>query len=346
MKASRLALMCATILSIASIAQGISAVLVTDDAGMRALAESDERGLIRGTVSSVDSKQYGGGPLVVYLHFAGVKNDHVFAAITDPTPWQDLYRHDLSGLVGKMVEIMSKAAEKDSGQIYFGTSYYPDFRVIEAGVGSPKIASPAHSGKSHGDDIDAGMIVKLETLGNDGNMLAQEELGAIYFGGYGTIERDYKKSVFWFEKAVDQNKSVMGNTFLARMYENGWGVEQDSVLASGYYQNIALSPGNLPLKKAIEPEWIEVHREKKVLSRFDNHVEYADAESRMHPGRHSYSDPDAAYMKAIISAAAIAALTQGDPKSQLCVNGPRLQARRVFNSSSGQWLTPVTWECR
>jgi hypothetical protein len=46
MKASRLALIFASILSIASIAQGISAVLVTDDAGMRALAESDNRGLI------------------------------------------------------------------------------------------------------------------------------------------------------------------------------------------------------------------------------------------------------------------------------------------------------------
>jgi hypothetical protein len=75
------------------------------------------------------------------------------------------------------------------------------------------------------------------------------------------------------------------------MYENGWGVDQDSVLASGYYQNIKLSPGNLRLKKAIEPEWIKVQTEKKVLSRFNNHVEYADAESRLHPAGHSVPDP-------------------------------------------------------
>jgi hypothetical protein len=67
MKASSLALVFATILSFASIAQAISVVLVTDDAGMHALADSDERGLIPGTVSSVESKQYGGGPSFIYI---------------------------------------------------------------------------------------------------------------------------------------------------------------------------------------------------------------------------------------------------------------------------------------
>jgi TPR repeat protein len=203
--------------------------------------------------------------------------------------------------------------------------------VIESGSGSPEIsmmpsgsASSAHSGTRERHGIGAATIAKLESLGSDGNMLAQEELGAIYFAGYGWIERDYKKAVFWFQKAVDQNKSVMANTFLARMYENGWGVEQDSVLASGCYQDIELSSDNLPLKKAITPEWIEVQREKKLLSRFDNHQDYVDAESRMHPARHSFSDPNAAYMKELISSEVIAALIlpQPDPKSRPCVNRP------------------------
>jgi hypothetical protein len=61
----------------------------------------------------------------------------------------------------------------------------------------------------------------------------------------------------------------------------------------------------------------------------------------------SFSDPDAAYMKVIISAEVIAALIhpQPDPRSRPCVNGPHLQEHRIFNSDSGQWLTPVTWEC-
>jgi hypothetical protein len=191
MKASSLALVFATILSIASLAQAISVVLVTDDAGMSALADSDVDALIRGTVSSVESKKYGGGPPVVYLHFAGVKNDHVFAGISDPTPWQGLYGRDLSGLVGKTVEIMSKAAEKDSGQIHFGTSFYSDFRVVESGSGSTETASipaapsgsasSANSDTGKGRSIDAGTIAKLEKLGNDGNMQAQEELGSHLF---------------------------------------------------------------------------------------------------------------------------------------------------------------------
>jgi hypothetical protein len=60
MKASRPALMLVTILSMASIAQAISVVLVTDDAGMRAVVDSDEDALIRGTVSSVKSIPDGG----------------------------------------------------------------------------------------------------------------------------------------------------------------------------------------------------------------------------------------------------------------------------------------------
>jgi hypothetical protein len=301
MKVTRLALTFVTILSIvsiASIAQAISVVLVTDDAGMHALADSDNRGLIRGTVSSVDSKQYGGGPPVVYLHFAGVKNDHVFAAITDPMPWQNVYGRDLSGFVGKTVEIMSKAAEEDSGKIHFGTAFYSDLRVVESGSKSPETASipaapsgsasSATSGTSKGHSTDAGTIAKLEKMGNDGNMEAQEELGSIYLAGYGTIAKDSKKAVFWFQKAVDQNNSPTANMLLARMYENGWGVDQDTDLAFGYYENIERSPGNQALKKAIAPEWTKVQKEKQASSEASSHVDYVDAAGKLHPAGASY----------------------------------------------------------
>src|ERR1700719_2925914 len=170
--------MFATILSLASIAQAISVVLVTDDAGVRAWADSEEDALIRGTVSSVESKrgilegpsgkQYAGGPPYIILHFAGVKNDHVYAAITDPTPYQHLYGQDLSGLVGKTVEMMSKAGE-ENGKIYFSDK---TFRVIESGSVSTETASNpaapsgsasvANSATSKVPSIDAGTIAKLE----------------------------------------------------------------------------------------------------------------------------------------------------------------------------------------
>jgi hypothetical protein len=117
MKAARFVLMFATMLSVASIARAISVVLVTDDAGMSALADSDDDALIRGTVSSVKSIPDGGRTPTVEIHFAGVKNDHVYAAITDPTPWQYLYGQDLSGLVGKTIEMVSKAIDRN-GKIY------------------------------------------------------------------------------------------------------------------------------------------------------------------------------------------------------------------------------------
>jgi hypothetical protein len=336
MKAARFALMFATMLSIASIARAISVVLVTDDAGMSVLADSDDDALIRGTVSSVKSIPDGGRTPSVEVHFAGVKNDYVYAAITDPTPWQYLYGEDLSGLVGKTIEMVSKAIDRN-GKIYFATA--SEFRVIESGSGSPEAAS--------NDYGDAATIAKLESLGNDGNMLAREELGAIYFTGYGTIARDYKKSVFWLQKSVDQNHSMMANAFLARMYEYGWGVDQDSVLASGYYQDIEFSEGNAILKKAIAAEWIKVQNEKHALSGFNNHEEYVDAESRLRPARHSASAPGVPYMKVTISAKVIAALIFLSPgsKSQPCVNAPRLEERPIFDSASGQWLYPVTWVC-
>jgi hypothetical protein len=52
------------------------------------------------------------------------------------------------------------------------------------------------------------------------------------------------------------------------MYEYGWGVDQDSVLASGYYQNIELSADNASLTKATGPECIKVDKEKNALSHF------------------------------------------------------------------------------
>jgi hypothetical protein len=139
-------------------------------------------------------------------------------------------------------------------------------------------------------------------------MQAQEELGSIYFAEYGTIPKDYKKAVFWFQKAVDQNNSLMANMFLARMYENGWGVGRDSVLAFGYYENVELSPGNQPLKKAIAPEWTKVQKEKQASSEASNHVDYVDAAGKLHPAgasyphSHSVSDPGVNAMVAIISA--------------------------------------------
>jgi hypothetical protein len=103
----------------------------------------------------------------------------------------------------------------------------------------------------------------------------------------------------------------------------------------------------LPLKKAIEPEWIKVEKELKVLSKFNNHEEYVDAESRLHPAATDTEYSGGTYMKVTISPEVVATvILHPNAKSQTCVNGPHLQEHRVVDANSGESLTPVTWECQ
>jgi hypothetical protein len=61
------------VMTIAAISQAFSTVLVTDEAGMRALAHSVHRASIRGKVASISTKYYGDHRHDVYLHFEGSK---------------------------------------------------------------------------------------------------------------------------------------------------------------------------------------------------------------------------------------------------------------------------------
>jgi hypothetical protein len=76
--------------------------------------------------------------------------------------------------------------------------------------------------------------------------------------------------------------------FLARMYENGWGVDRNSDRAFDYYENVERSSGNQALKKAIAPEWTKVQKEKQASTEANSHVDYVDAEGKLHPTGASY----------------------------------------------------------
>jgi len=52
------------------------------------------------------------------------------------------------------------------------------------------------------------------------------------------LSPDYKKSVFWLTKAAEQDH-LEAQVYLGRLFENGYGVEQDDALASYWYHKAA-----------------------------------------------------------------------------------------------------------
>lgn len=139
MRTKSLAMTLLVILGSAAISEAFSTVLVTDEAGMRALAGSDRRASIRGKVASISTKYYGAHRYDVYLHFEGVKDDRVIALIA-PDAFEDTYGVNLVGLVGKTVEITSRAQVESNGQILFSATIWPEFKVLDSGPGLPKVA--------------------------------------------------------------------------------------------------------------------------------------------------------------------------------------------------------------
>jgi len=80
---------------------------------------------------------------------------------------------------------------------------------------------------SHGNYREA---VKLwKKAANQGNAVAQYELGVAYTYG-GGVKQNYFKAVKWFKKAADQGYAQAQN-YLGNMYKHGQGVEQNYVKA-------------------------------------------------------------------------------------------------------------------
>jgi len=72
-------------------------------------------------------------------------------------------------------------------------------------------------------------LAELKPLAGQGNALAQNMLGLMYYNGSGVIEDD-KEAAKWFKLAAEQGDA--GSQFsLGLMYYNGEGVIQDNVYA-------------------------------------------------------------------------------------------------------------------
>ena len=74
-------------------------------------------------------------------------------------------------------------------------------------------------------------------LANNGNTVAQSNLGAMYQNGLG-VAKNAKEAVKWYRKAAEQG-DVLAQSNLAFMYANGHGVAENDAVAVNWYRKAA-----------------------------------------------------------------------------------------------------------
>ena len=90
-------------------------------------------------------------------------------------------------------------------------------------------------GKRYDDKRDYKKAVYwYQKAAEQGNAEAQVRLGEMYYWGQG-VARDYKKAKYWFQKAAEQGNAI-AQYYLGKMYHYGFGVAQDHKKAKYWYQ--------------------------------------------------------------------------------------------------------------
>jgi uncharacterized protein len=79
----------------------------------------------------------------------------------------------------------------------------------------------------------------LRPLADKGNAAAQNRLASIYFWGGHGVPQDPAQAALWYRKAGDQG-NALAQANLGLMYEHGYGVPKDPVLAR-MWLNLAVS---------------------------------------------------------------------------------------------------------
>ena len=86
-------------------------------------------------------------------------------------------------------------------------------------------------------EADQTLVVALRPLADEGNAVAQLNLGFMYNLGRGVPE-DLATAVSWYRKAAEQGHA-QGQYNLGVMYNNGRGVTQDFAAAAAWYRKAA-----------------------------------------------------------------------------------------------------------
>ncbi|MEI6537824.1 MAG: tetratricopeptide repeat protein, partial [Verrucomicrobiaceae bacterium] len=110
--------------------------------------------------------------------------------------------------------------------------------VLFVCAAGPAGAGPLEGGLVAHDKGDYSTALRLlRPLADHGYAFAQNNLGVIYYNGWG-VPQDYAAAVAWYRKAADQDDPD-GQHNLGIMYANGQGVTQDYAAAMSWYLKAA-----------------------------------------------------------------------------------------------------------
>ncbi|TXL13129.1 hypothetical protein BMR05_12815 [Methylococcaceae bacterium HT4] len=84
----------------------------------------------------------------------------------------------------------------------------------------------------------AGTFAEIQEKAEQGNALAQAQMGAMYQLGRNGVAKDKQESAKWMLKAAEQGL-VEAEVFMAAIYDRGLGVKQSVSTATQWYEKAA-----------------------------------------------------------------------------------------------------------
>ena len=134
-------------------------------------------------------------------------------------------------------------------------------------LGVPSYSADFNKGLTAAQSGDFATALKeWKPLAEEGNAVAQNNLGLMYHNGWG-VPQDYKEAVYWYRLAVEQGYAIAQYN-LGLMYEKGKGVPQDDKEAARLYrlaaeQGYADAQGNLGVMyvfgKGVTKDFVYAH---------------------------------------------------------------------------------------
>jgi TPR repeat protein len=127
--------------------------------------------------------------------------------------------------------------------------------AIPAGPVSAERIEDAEAARRRGDY--SAMVRIIKPLAEEGDVLAQYNLGLLYYQGEG-VPQDLAEAARWYRRAADRG-DALSQYNLGLMFSLGEGVPQDDVLAHMW---LTIAASRFPASDAEERKMCEENREK------------------------------------------------------------------------------------